>query len=303
MANLTLLPNFLIIGAAKSGTTALYDLLKQHPQVYLPFDKEPLFFSRDDYFAQGMDWYVERYFKDSESFRARGEASPHYLYWAEKVAPRVAQAFGTRPPKFIAIFRDPVQRAYSWYWNMVREGFEKLDFESALEAEPRILKERRDEFESFGLMTFGYVRGGLYATQLESYLSRFPRNRFLFLLQEDLKPARLNVTMRQVFAFLDVDADAQVHEVTSNPAAMPRSRLVHTILHRGSRLKEWAKQHLPYGLRYRLKQTLTETNMQTFDYPPLDPKIAAHLCDTFADEVQRLSTLIDRDLSHWLVGK
>lgn len=303
MANLTLLPNFLIIGAAKSGTTALYDLLKQHPQVYLPFDKEPLFFSRDDYFAQGMDWYVERYFKDSESFRARGEATPHYLYWAEKVAPRVAQAFGTRPPKFIAIFRDPVQRAYSWYWNMVREGFEKLDFESALEAEPRILKERRDEFDSFGLMTFGYVRGGRYATQLESYLALFPRERFLFLLQEDLKPAHLEATMRRVFAFLDVDTDVQVHEVTSNPAVMPRSRFVHTILHRGSKLKEWVKQFLPYALRHRIKQTLTETNMQTFDYPPLDPMIAARLRETFADEVQRLSALIDRDLSDWLVGK
>ena len=116
MASVNLLPNFLIIGAAKSGTTALYDLLKQHPQVYLPFDKEPLFFSRDDYFAQGAEWYAERYFKEGESFRARGEATPHYLYWAEKVAPRIARTFGGRPPKFIAIFRDPVQRAYSWYW-------------------------------------------------------------------------------------------------------------------------------------------------------------------------------------------
>jgi hypothetical protein len=300
MANVNLLPNFLIIGAAKSGTTALYDLLKQHPQVYLPFDKEPLFFSRDDYFSQGADWYVDRYFKESESFRVRGEATPHYLYWAEKVASRIAQTFGTRPPKFIAIFRDPVQRAYSWYWNMVREGFEKLPFEAALEAEPRILKERRVEFESFGLMTFGYVRGGRYATQLESYLALFPRERFLFLLQEDLKPANLNATMRRVFDFLEVDADVHVHEVTSNPAVMPRSRFVHTILHRGSRLKEWLKRQLPYSLRYRIKQTLTETNMQTFDYPPLDPKTATRLRVTFADEVQRLSTLIGRDLSRWM---
>lgn len=300
MANVNLLPNFLIIGAAKSGTTALYELLKQHPQVYLPFDKEPLFFSRDDYFAQGADWYAERYFKEGESFRARGEATPHYLYWAEKVAPRIAQTFGNHPPKFIAIFRDPVQRAYSWYWNMVREGFEKLDFEAALEAEPRILKDRWEEFHSFGLMTFGYVRGGLYATQLESYLSLFPRERFLFLLQEELKPANLDATMRRVFAFLDVDTDVQVHEVTSNPAVMPRSRFVHTLLHRGSRFKEWFKKQLPFSIRHRLKQALSDSNMQSFEYPPMDPQIAARLRETFADEVQRLSTLIGRDLSHWL---
>lgn len=296
------LPDFLIIGAAKSGTTALYDLLKQHPQVYLPFDKEPLFFSRDDYFANGPQWYMERYFKDSESFLVRGEATPHYLYWAEKVALRIAQTFGNHPPKFIAIFRDPVQRAYSWYWNMVREGFEKLPFEAALEAEPRILKKRWDEFESFGLMTFGYVRGGRYATQLESYLALFPRERFLFLLQEDLKPAHLETTMHRVFTFLDVDTDVHVHEVTSNPAVMPRSRFVHTILHRGSRLKEWFKRQLPYALRYRLKQALTETNMHSFDYPPLDPQTAKRLRKLFADEVQRLSTLIGRDLSHWQSG-
>ena len=303
MANVNLLPDFLIIGAAKSGTTALYDLLKQHPQVYLPFDKEPLFFSRDDYFAQGADWYVERCFKEGASFRVRGEATPHYLYWAEKVAPRIAQTFATCPPKFIAIFRDPVQRAYSWYWNMVREGFETRSFSEALENEPRALKENWDTFQSFGLMTFGYERGGRYATQLESYLALFPRERFLFLLQEDLKAAHLDATMRRVFEFLDVDTDVRVHEVTSNPAVMPRSRVLHTILHRGSRFKEWLKEQLPFAIRHRLKQALSDSNMQSFEYPPIDPQIAGHLRETFADEVRRLSVLIGRDLSHWLARK
>ena len=292
------LPNFFILGAAKAGTTTLWDLLNQHPQVYLSFSKEPMYFSRDDFFANGLDWYRDTYFTDWKGQPLVGEATPHYLYWAEKVAPRLARTFEPGATKLIVIFREPVQRAYSWYWNMVKEGKESLPFAEAIEAEPRNLKENWERLASFGAMTYGYARGSQYATQLQHFLALFPRENFHFLLQEDLRKD-FAAAMRGLFTFLGVDPDVTVQPVVSNASAMPRNRGFHQLLHGSSRLKELVKRLLPYNLRYRLKTNLAEANMRSFEYPPLDPALAASLRPRFTDEVTRLSNMIDRDLSHW----
>jgi hypothetical protein len=293
-----MLPNFFILGAAKAGTTTLWDLLNQHPQVYLSFSKEPMYFSRDDFFAHGLDWYRDTYFAGWNGQPLIGEATPHYLYWAEKVAPRLARTVGPGAPKLIVIFREPLQRAYSWYWNMIKEGKETLAFPEALEAEPRNLKEHWDQLYSFGAMTYGYARGSQYASQLQHYLDLFPRENFYFLLQEDLRKD-FAATLRGLFAFLGIDPTVTVQPVVSNPSAMPRSRGFHQLLHGPSRLKDFLKRLLPYNLRYRLKTDLAEANLRPFDYPPLDPSLAASLRPRFAEEVSRLAKMINRDLSHW----
>jgi hypothetical protein len=135
------IPNMFILGAAKAGTTTLYNLLKQHPQVFLSFDKEPMFFSRDDYYSRGIEWYIDTFFKNSGEFTIRSEATPHYLYWAKKVSARIHAVYASQPIKFLVILRNPIQRAYSWYWNMVSEGRESLSFLDALLAEERRIRE------------------------------------------------------------------------------------------------------------------------------------------------------------------
>ena len=295
---MTALPNFFILGAAKAGTTTLWDLLNQHPQVYLSFAKEPMFFSRDEFFAHGLDWYRDTYFNTWHGQPLIGEATPHYLYWAEKVAPRLAQTFDPASVKLIVIFREPVQRAYSWYWNMIKEGKESLLFPDALDAEPHNLQEHWEQLYTFGAMTYGYAHGSCYATQLQHYLDLFPRKNFHFILQEDLRK-NFASTMRGLFTFLEVDPDVTVQPVVSNPSAMPRNRGFHQFLHGPSRLKDLVKRILPFSLRYRLKVNLAEANMRSFEYPPLDPQIAARLRPRFTEEVDRLASMISRDLSHW----
>lgn len=296
------LPNFFILGAAKSGTSTLYDLLYQHPQVYLSFVKEPLFFSHDDNFARGLEWYQSTFFQSCEGYPVRGEATPHYLYWAEKVAPRIARTYGTAPVKFIVIFRDPVQRAYSWYWNMVKEGKETLPFAEALEAEPARLQEHWSALQHAGSMVYGYHRGSSYAGQLQYYLDLFPRKNLLFLLQEDLKKD-FTETLQIIFSFLEVDSRAELKPVASNPAALPRNRIFHRIVQGPSSLKQLIKRIVPFSLRYRLKLALIDANMKPFEYPLLEQPIASALRARFSDEIQRLSSMIDRDLSHWLAPR
>ncbi len=292
------LPNFYILGAAKSGTTTLADLLRQHPQVFLPFDKEPMFFSRDAFYARGLDWYARTYFGEAGGCAARGEASPHYLYWAEKTAPRLQQVYGAREVKFIAIFREPAARAYSWYWNMVKEGREDQPFEQALAQEEQRLRENDAALRADGSMVYGYARGGQYARQTAAFLARFRREQFLFLLQSELQADTQAVT-RRILAFLGLETDAAIQPVHSNPAAMPRNRWVQTALQGPSGLKELLKRIVPLRLRYRVKSAMLQANAQAAQYPAMHPATERQLQALFAAENRRLAELTGLDLSGW----
>lgn len=85
-----LLPNFFILGSAKCGTTALYEVLKHHPEIYFPLAKEPQFFSNDNLYVKGLEYYSKIHFSKSHGYKAVGEATPHYMYY-KKVAERIAK--------------------------------------------------------------------------------------------------------------------------------------------------------------------------------------------------------------------
>ena len=159
------LPNALIIGAAKAGSTSLFDWLSQHPDVASSRIKETEYFDRK--FGHGPHWYRAQ-FAPRRRHKVILEASPSYL--GSRAAPeRVRALLGT--PKLIVLLRDPVDRAYSHHAMKVRHGLETLPFEEALEAEPE---------------RFGYIAGSHYAEQIEHWLSVFPRKNFLFIRAEDL---------------------------------------------------------------------------------------------------------------------
>jgi hypothetical protein len=293
------LPNVFILGAAKAGTTTLFEQLRQLPEVYFPFSKESLFFSQDPLFEKGLSWYANTFYKEAKGFPVRGDASPHYLYWGDKVAPRLAQVYD-KPPKMIVLLRDPVARAYSWYWNMVREGNETLSFEEALACESERLKINRAALEKQGSMKFGYVQGSRYATQLRPFLDTFPRENFHFILHEDLQD-KLPNTMQQVLAYLGLsDEGRDFDDVQSNPSAMPRSMNLQRWLRRQSTWREWLKPVIPIKIRYRMKEKLLQMNLRESSYPPINPKTAIMLRDQLADEVIQLQDIIQRDLTGWL---
>jgi len=291
-------PTFFLLGAAKAGTTTLYDLLKQHPQVFLSFDKEPMFFSREDYFARGLDWYHRTFFRNSERFPARGEATPHYLYWAQKVAPRMARVYGTEPVKFIVILREPIQRAHAWYWNMVREGEESLPFAEALKAEEGRMQQHHDELEYYGSMRFGYFRGGRYASQIRDFVAHFPADRMHILLLDDLQKDA-GGSLREICSFLGIDGGFEFRPASSNPAAMPRNRSLQQLIRRPSQTKSLIKPLLPRSVRHRLKSILLRLNLRAAVHPAMDPEAVNDLKQRFAPELAELSGLVPRDFSGW----
>ncbi len=293
------LPNFFILGAAKSGTTTLAELLRRHPQVFLPFDKEPMFFSRDAFYTRGPDWYARTFFQGAAGFPARGEASPHYLHWSETAAPRLKGVYRDEPARFILIFREPAQRAYSWYWNMIKEGREDQPFEQALALEDQRLNDQVETLRAAGSMQYGYARGGCYAGLLEPFLARFPRENFLFLLQEDLREEAFESAWTRLLAFLNVDMSVPAIPEARNPAALPRSRRLQQVMTGSGRLKEWIKRILPQQARYRFKSAVLAANARVTQYPPMRPETERALRLRFQAENRRLEEIIGRDLSSW----
>ncbi|MEX2558082.1 MAG: sulfotransferase domain-containing protein [Actinomycetota bacterium] len=191
-----LLPDFLIVGTQKGGTTSLFTWLTRHPNVGQPVTKEIEFF--DQQHTNGVAWYRAHFPTKLERARRRqrgegplltGEATPSYL-----VHPRAPQRVAALIPdaKLITLLRNPVDRAYSLYQHRVDQGLEPLSFEQAIEAEEdRIRGEidrirNDDRYVSDTFHVYSYLYGGIYADLLQEWLRFFPRERLLILRSEDL---------------------------------------------------------------------------------------------------------------------
>jgi len=189
------LPELLVIGTQRGGTTSLYEYLAHHPDVVPPLGKELQYFSVEH--GRGEAWYRAHFptERSVERRRATGtgclvfEASPYYLFH-----PLAARRAATTVPgaKLIALLRDPVERAYSHYSHMKQRGLEPLSFEDAVAAEPERLAgevERMQAdptYQSRAHRIWSYVSRGRYAPQLSEWLAHFPRPQLLVLKSEDL---------------------------------------------------------------------------------------------------------------------
>jgi hypothetical protein len=206
------LPDFLILGAQKAGTTALYAYLRWHPGITGPSWKEVSFFDR--HYRRGVAWY-RGHFPLRPRGRLVGEASPAYLF--HPLAPE--RALATVPKaRLIALVRDPVDRALSHYHHEVALGREPLSFEGAIEAEPertrgeeqRLIRE--PGYFSHAWWDHAYLARGLYARQLERWLAVFPSEQLLVLPSEELAADPAG-TYQRVLDFLG----AAPHELRDYP--------------------------------------------------------------------------------------
>ena len=297
MASAANRPNLFILGAAKAGTTTLYHILNQHPQVYMSFDKEPAFFCDDEYYARGEGWYLRTFFQKAGDFPVRGEATSRYLYFGQKVAPRIHKFAQSSSPKFIAIFRDPAQLVHSFYWNSVREGHESLPIEEALNMEQSRMAEQRQDLEARGQILFAYSQIACYARQLQEFLNYFEKKDILCFITEDLANSA-HIT-QQLQTFLEIDAFPTVLDTAKNTAALPKNKRLHHWLRKSSTVKDLLKPLIPYTVRYNIKNRVLEKNLKPFQPPTLDRALANAIRSQYFASTQKLEELIDRDLSEW----
>lgn len=273
------LPNFLIIGAAKAGTTSLYDHLRAHPAVFMPTVKEPRFFGydgRDDRqkFPVHTLAEYEALFAPATTETAIGEATPHYLSYPQAAGRIHALIPGVR---LIASLRNPVDRAYSTYLHNLRNRNAHADtpFARVMETDHRLHE--------------------TYAEKLERYFALFPRERIRILLLEDLEGDPRG-TVRGLYGFLGVDPGFEPEiAAPSNPGGTPRIRLLHALLAH-PRARAVARAAFPPALNDRLRR-LRSRNLQK---PGLAAEDRRRVIGIFRDDIRRTQDLIDRDLSHWL---
>jgi hypothetical protein len=209
-----LLPNFLIIGANKCGTTTLYDYLKEHPNIGSATKKELHFFDRPYTFSKGLTWYrsqfpISKLFSHkftSQEKLITGEASPEYLFHP-LVPQRVA---GCLPDvKIIVMLRNPVDRAYSHYKMTYRNGNENLSFSEAISKESdrigSILEQmkQKENFFDIAYERYSYLSRGIYVEQLQRWTNFFDRKQILVIKSEDFFAEPLDV-LKKVFNFLEI---------------------------------------------------------------------------------------------------
>jgi hypothetical protein len=245
------LPDFLILGAQKAGTTALYAYLRGHPEIPGPWVKEVSFFDR--HYARGESWY-RAHLPIRGRGKVVGEASPSYLF--HPLAPeRVARMLPAA--RLIALLRNPVDRAFSHYQHEVALGREQLSFEEALAHEDeRMDREvehmlRDPAYFSHPWWNYTYAARGRYAEQLERWYATFPREQLLVLLTDDLA-ADTAGTYRRVLDFLGVGA----RELDSYPRIFEReygamdpttrTRLEHEFAEPNRRLADLLGRDLPW---------------------------------------------------------
>lgn len=294
------LPNFLVIGAGRSGTTSLHHYLGQHPDVFLPAVKapshffwceprsieDPLLRAQTRHFVSDFAAY-ERLFDGVAGEKAVGEVSPVYLA-TTSAAPRIA----ARLPavRLIAVLRHPVDRAWARFVARLRDGLERRsDFRRIVRDETRAPLPRDDAFGT-------YVASGFHHHFLAPYFELFPREHIRVHLFEDLvrDPAALAADL---FAFLGVDPDFRPDTARHNASrGLVRDPVLRWAWTRSARLRAVLRPYLPEPLRRAAFRTVTAD----LAAPSLEPELRAELCRLFRTDTARLSELIGRDLSHWL---
>lgn len=298
-----LMPTFLVIGAARSGTTALYHYIRQHPRVFMSPVKETNFFAYEgetlSVRGPGAD-YINNSITDLATYQAlfegappgaeRGEASPLYLF-SEK-APRRIHAH-VPDARLVAILRNPIDQAFSHYLYARRQCIEPLeDIVEALAAQEQ---RKREGWQPL----FSYSEFPRYHAQLTRYYSLFPGDHIEVFLYDDFTDDPLNVVSR-IFRFIGVEDDF-VPDLSCRPNAggEPKNALFQSLLMKPHAPLKMMSRWLPNDTRAYIRDALARRNLRR---PPLPDAARDLLVDALRDDILRLQDLIGRDLSGWLAA-
>jgi hypothetical protein len=298
LENRAQLPSFVVVGAPKCGTTSLYHYLRQHPQIYLPARKELHFFSSKEVlqlvggpgdevirlhvcgsFAEYRSFYA-----DVNAQPAVGAISPSYFYFPQ-TADRIKSLLGR--PRIIVMVRDPVEKAYSQYMHLVRDGRETLGFYDALMAERHRARQGWSDF-------WRYAESSLYTARIRRFMDVLGRDRVKVVVFEEFTQ-RPNEELRDLLSFLAVDPSFELrHEPPRNRSGVPRSRLVVQLVSKSSPIRLAVRQVLPPRLMALGSRLIRRLN--TGKKPPMDERARAYLTNYFRDDVAALETLLGREL-------
>lgn len=290
-------PDFFVVGAAKSGTTSLWNWMKQHPEVFVPTnieDKEPAYYST----CWGMkdrNRYLNL-FSAASNEQQIGDFSTPYL--TDPDSPALI-AKDNPMAKIIILLRNPVGRAYSLYNWMLNNGYESIyPFEKALEAEISRLEEDQFQPEIGYIQNFYYFHSGLYTAQIEAYKAHFQEDQIKVILLDDIISDRAFV-MSDICKFLGVDTGFVPTMASKNRGGVPWiPKLQHNLRIKARNCSDWK---IAVGLRFLLT-LLMRLNAGRRGTPRITRQTRENLLSRYQEEIRSLEGLIKRDLDVWKQG-
>jgi len=292
-------PNFLIAGVARCGTTSLYHYIKQHPSIGLPNIKEPKFFSsRFTSFPHNgigdstVDAKIIRtehdyfsLFEGLNKYEKIGEASSDYFYYHQKTVPAIKATLGDIP--VIIVIRNPIERSFSAYNNLLRDNREKLSFKEALDKEEERIENNWD-------WMWHYKKGSLYADGIQNFMSHFSNVKVI--LYDDLKndPEK---TTKGVFDFLNVSSDFKPDtSVTYSHSGKIGNSLIATLTRRDLWLTNMVR-NIAFALIPR--SFLEKKAGKIMKKETLSAGIQEKLKKYFIQDIENTEKILNKDLSDW----
>jgi hypothetical protein len=275
------LPNFLIIGSQKCGTTSLHDILNQHPEANMSSVKEINFFTTDKKYNKGLDYYKSYFKLQKENHKVSGEASPGYICHP-KVPERIAKNLGT-DLKLVLILRDPIKRAFSQYWDNRRQLSENLSEEQIV---------NRYLFSDYNPNERGYFSRGVYIKYIKDYFNHFdPANLHIMILEELIK----NQTgeLHRLYNFLGIDKTLGLQKL---PKASNASMIWENPIYQFFFKHHYFQQILPS----RGRVLLNFGKKKTYKYELPNDKILKTVKIFYEPYNQELSRLLGKPLKYWL---
>ncbi|MFZ6011973.1 MAG: sulfotransferase family protein [Bacteroidota bacterium] len=307
-----LIPDFLIIGAGKSGTTSLDNYLKQHPQIFVPSVKEPNFFGYENTKIEdfkGNQEEINHYrgsvtdlqtyldlFKNAAPRQVKGETSNTYMYHPE--APARIKHYNP-DMKLIAVLRQPAGRLYSRFLHLARENrLPTAEFKDCLNKNT-IWWQRND-----------LIKEGFYFRNLKSYYELFPKENIRVYLYEEFNDKTEEV-LKDIYRFLGVDENYKTDlSVKYNQSGFIKNKFLDNIYGQRGLINKTVKAIFPKSVIEKLKgnvalqRKLNDLRGKNLAKPKLDPEIRYKLThEVYGEDIQNLQELIGKDLSHWLTSK
>lgn len=294
-------PNFLIVGAAKAGTTYLYSILKQHPEIYLPDIKECRYYSnigekniipytsKPVVSIENKEVYYSL-FDNVDQQKAIGEISPDYLYYYKESIKNIKNELGT-DVKIIIILRNPVERAYSAYYHLVRLYDIKNTFLEVLSSEKEWVKTN---------IWWGcfVAHPGYYYDAVNEYLKYFANTKVL--LFEDLV-GNQDETLESILSFLEVDSEFNFEKPTFlNKTGRPKSIITKKIINISSRFINKLGSFIPQERLLKLLSYIEKQKERNLYKPDLERDEKNMLINLYNNDIKDLAQLINRDLSTWV---
>lgn len=297
------LPNFVIVGFPKCGTTSLHYYLDDHPEIFMPKQKELHYFtakilksqnkgpgdnSVNQFHIDSFQAYKQHFKKAQKKHKAIGDASPSYINYPETI-PDIKEKLGA-DIKIIIVLRDPIRRAFSNYLHLVRENREKLSFFDALQAE----EVRRE----IGYSDFWYYKwNSLYAKKVEIFKKAF--DEVYIMTNENLKQNPLQ-SIQKLYKFLGVDANYKPQNLSKqyNPGGLYKQNLITKLIFRQSGLRRVLKRYMPItpGMKSFKQDILKQFEKPK---PEIDKQSEDFLVDYLKEDVELLKSSFDINIESW----